>query len=101
LQAAIGQRPGTRPVPEVAEEFLPIIHLVFANLKAWINGAHHRVSAKHLEAYLNEVTVRFEWRVYPFSAFRSLLGIAGAAAAPIFGGLYSGEWVHPIFSWSG
>jgi hypothetical protein len=30
--------------PEVAEEFLPIIHLIFANLKTWINGVHHGVS---------------------------------------------------------
>ena len=24
--------------PEVAEEFMPIIHLVFSNLKNWLNG---------------------------------------------------------------
>ena len=24
--------------PQVAEEYLPIIHLVFANLKTWLNG---------------------------------------------------------------
>jgi len=36
--------------PEVAEEFLPIIHLVFANLKSWINGIRHGVSEKHLVA---------------------------------------------------
>jgi ISXO2-like transposase domain len=34
--------------PEVAEEFLPMTHLVFSNLKAWLNGIHHGVSAKHL-----------------------------------------------------
>lgn len=49
-------------VPEIAEEFLPIIHLVFANLKTWINGVHHGVSAKHLQAYLNEFTFRFNRR---------------------------------------
>jgi hypothetical protein len=87
--------------PEVAEEFLPIIHLVFANLKTWINGIHHGVSAKHLQAYLNEFTFRFNRRFYPFNAFRSLLGIAGGAAAPTFDGLYSGEWVHPTFSGCG
>src|SRR3954467_1090589 len=36
--------------PEVAEEFMPIIHLVFSNLKTWLNGIHHGVSAKHLQA---------------------------------------------------
>ena len=38
--------------PEVAEVFLPIIHIVFSNLKTWLNGIHHSVSAKHLQAYL-------------------------------------------------
>ena len=65
--------------PEVAEEFLPISHLVFSNLKTWLNGIHHGVSAKHLQAYLNEFTFRFNRRFYPFNAFRSLLGIAGGA----------------------
>ena len=87
--------------PEIAEEFLPIIHLVFANLKTWINGIHHGVSAKHLQAYLNEFTFRFNRRFYPFNSFRSLLGIAGGAAAPTFDGLYSGEWNHPTFSGCG
>ena len=27
---------------EVTDEFLPIIHLVFANLKTWLTGIHHR-----------------------------------------------------------
>jgi len=82
--------------PEVSEEFLPMIHLVFANLKAWLNGVHHGVSAKHLQAYLNEYQFRFNRRFYPFNAFRSLLGLAGDAVAPKFGELYSGEWRHTI-----
>ena len=45
--------------PEVAEEFLPIIHLVFSILKRWLNGIHHGVSAKHLQAYLAS---RYSWR---------------------------------------
>ena len=62
--------------PEVAEQYLPIIHLVFANLKTWLIGIHHGVSHQHLQAYLNEFTFRFNRRFYPFNAFRSLLGIA-------------------------
>ena len=81
--------------PEVAEEFMPIIHLVFSNLKTWLNGIHHGVSAKHPQAYLNGFTFRFNRRFYPFNAFRSLLGIAGDATAPTYDGLYSGEWQHP------
>ena len=84
--------------PEVVEAFMPIIHLVFSNLKTWLNGIHHGVSAKHLRAYLDEFTFRFNRRFYPFNAFRSLLGIAGAAKAPTYAELYSGEWTHPTGS---
>ena len=84
--------------PEVSEEFLPIVHLVFSNLKAWLNGIHHGVSAKHLQAYLNEFTFRFNRRFYPFNAFRSLLGIASDIEAPTFAELYSGQWTHHTIS---
>ena len=80
--------------PEVSEEFLPIVHLVFSNLKTWLNGIHHGVSAKHLQAYLNEFTFRFNRRFYPFNAFRSLLRIASDIEAPTFAKLYSGQWTH-------
>lgn len=81
--------------PEVSEEFMPIVHLVFSNLKTWLNGIHHGVSAKHLQAYLNEFTFRFNRRFYPLNAFRSLLGIGGTVEAPTFAELYSGDWSHP------
>jgi len=84
--------------PETAEQFMPMIHLVFSNLKTWLNGIHHGVSAKHLQAYLNEFTFRFNRRFYPFNAFRSLLGIAGGVEAPTYAELYSGAWVHPTSS---
>jgi transposase-like protein len=80
--------------PEVSEDFLPISHLVICNLKTWLNGTHHGVSAKHLQAYLNEFTFRFNRRLYPFNAFRSLLGIAGVTTAPTYTELYSDEWQH-------
>jgi hypothetical protein len=79
----------------VAEEYLPIVHLVFSNLKTWLSGIHHGVSHQHLQAYLNEFTFRFNRRFYPFNAFRSLLGIAGDVTAPTYAELYSGEWKHP------
>ncbi len=59
----------------VTEECLPIIHLVFANLKSWLLGTHHGVGHQHLQAYLNEFTFRFNRRFYPFNSFRSLLGL--------------------------
>lgn len=81
--------------PLIAEEYLPIVHLVFSNLKAWLQGTHHgRVEPKHLQAYLNEFTFRFNRRFYPFNAFRSLLGIGTNGEGPTYDGLYSGEWKH-------
>jgi hypothetical protein len=47
-----------------------------------LNGTHHGVSHQRLQAYLNEFTFRFNRRLYPFNAFRSLLGIAGDVTAP-------------------
>ena len=77
--------------PQVAEEFMPIIHLVFSNLKTWLRGIHHGVSPQHLQAYLNEFTFRFNRRHYPFNAFRSLLGIAGDVTAPTYAELYAAK----------
>jgi hypothetical protein len=45
--------------PDKAEAHLPMIHLVFSNLKTWIKGTHHsRIEPKHLQAYLNEYVFR-------------------------------------------
>ena len=56
------------------------------------------MSAKHLQAYLNEFTFRFNRRFYSFKAFRSLLGIAGAAEAPTYADLHFGAW-KPCILW--
>jgi transposase-like protein len=87
--------------PAVAEEYLPIVHLIFSNLKAWLNGVHHGVAPQHLQAYLNEFTFRFNRRFYPFNAFRSLLGIGGQTEAPTYAELYSGDWQRPTTAASG
>jgi transposase-like protein len=81
--------------PAQAEKWLPMIHLIFSNLKAWLLGIHHGVSQQHLQAYLNEFTFRFNRRFYPFSAFNSLLGIGVRVEAPTYEELYSGDWEHP------
>jgi hypothetical protein len=81
--------------PKVAEEYLPIIHLVFSNLKSWLRGTHHGVSPQHLQAYLNEFAFRFNRRFYPFNAFRSLLGVGANGESPTYDALYSGKWKHP------
>lgn len=82
--------------PEVAEKHLPLIHLVFSNLKAWLLGTHHAVSDRHLQAYVNEFVFRFNRRFYPFNGFRSLLGLGACAEAPTYDALYSGTWEHPV-----
>lgn len=63
-------------------EQLAHIHRAFSNLKNWLQGTHHGVSAKHLQAYLNEFTFRFNRRVTPFIAFRSALGLASKHDGP-------------------
>lgn len=66
----------------MAEGFVPITDLVFANLKSWLLGCYHGVSSQHLQAYLNEYAFRFNRQFYPFNSFRSLLGISGRSIAP-------------------
>jgi transposase-like protein len=85
LHTAVAERGDMQTV----ETFLPIIHLVFSNLKTWLRGIHHGVSPQHLQAYLNEFTFRFNRRFYPFNAFRSLLGVAGDVTAPTYAKLYA------------
>src|SRR5439155_26782241 len=81
--------------PEIAETALPMIHLVFSNLRTWLQGTHHGVSDRHLQAYLNEYVFRFNRRFYPMSMFNSVLGIAARMAGPTYDDLYAGRWAHP------
>jgi hypothetical protein len=82
--------------PEKADAHLPMIHLVFSNLKTWILGTHHgAIGQHHLQAYLNEYVFRFNRRFYPMTAFNSVLGIAARSTSPTYEGLYSGDWKHP------
>ena len=75
--------------PDIAQKHLPLVHLVFGNLKTWLNGVHHGVSPQHLQAYLNEFTFRFNRRFFPFNAFQSLLGIAAATEPTTYAALYN------------
>jgi transposase-like protein len=77
------------------DESLPLIHLVFSNLKAWLLGTHHGVSPRHLPAYLNEFVFRFNRRFYPMTAVHSVLGIGMKTGGPTHEGLYDGSWPHP------
>lgn len=79
---------------EKVEQALPLIHLVFSNLNAWLLGTHHGVSQQHLPAYLNEFVFRFNRRFYPMTAFATALGIGMTVAGPTYRGLYDGQWDH-------
>ena len=77
------------------DESLPMIHLVFSNLKAWLLGTHHGVSHRHLPAYLNEFVFRFNRRFYPMTGVHSVLGIAMKTSGPTYDALHDGSWPHP------
>ena len=81
--------------PPDAEVRLPMIHLMFSNLKTWLLGTHHGVSNQHLQAYLNEFVFRFNRRWWPMTAFHAALGIGTTAHAPTYEALYSGGYAHP------
>ena len=77
------------------DQHLPMIHIVFGNLDAWLLGTHHGVSSKHLQGYLNEFVFRFNRRFWPMVAFDSVLKIAVRVEAPTHRDLYDGERTHP------
>jgi hypothetical protein len=69
--------------PMAAHIILPAIHRVFSNLKTWALGVYHGVRRKHLAAYLDEFTFRFNRRKSRHAAFATLLRIAtGIKPAP-------------------
>lgn len=79
----------------LADQHLPLIHLVFSNLKTWWLGTHRGTSQQHLQAYLNEYAFRFNRRFYPATAFNSLLGVGAKTVPPTYAALHSGAWEHP------
>lgn len=54
---------------------LPWVHRVFSNLKTWALGVYHGLRRKHIQAYLDEFTFRFNRRRTRHAAFKTLLGI--------------------------
>jgi transposase-like protein len=64
------------------DQHLPMIHIVFGNLDAWLLGTHHGVSPVHLQGYLNEFVFRFNRRFWPMVGFDSVLLIAGQVKSP-------------------
>ena len=99
----------------IADAHLPMIHIVFGNLDAWLLGTHHGVSSKHLQAYLNEFVFRFNRRFWPTAAFDAVLRIGTRNAGPTYAGIYhaypvndqrfhvrafpASKWGAPHFGW--
>ncbi len=81
-----------RGEPEAAEAWIPLVHLVIGNLKAWLIGTFHGVRKKHLQNYLNEYAFRFNRRFTRALSFRSLLGLSAEQEGPTYRALYDGEW---------
>lgn len=82
-------------------KYMPHVHRIFGNLKTWLKGTHHgRVEAKHLQAYLNEFTFRFNRRFWHGPAFQRALSLAShQVQRPTYESLYvagaPGGWEHP------
>jgi hypothetical protein len=68
---------------EKIEGWVPLVHLVISNLKAWILGTFHGAIRKpHLQEYLNEYIFRFNRRFSRMASFRTLLQI-GTQVGPV------------------
>lgn len=79
------------------DDVLKHYHLVIANLKTWLAGTHHgRVAAKHLQAYLDEYTFRFNRRASPQAAFQTILGITSRTPPRTYAQLYANEPAMPL-----
>ena len=73
-----------------AAAFFPIIHTLFSNIKAWLVGTHHGVSAKHLPRYLREWSYRFNRRNLPDGLDRYLIRRAVECATITYDQLKAG-----------
>ena len=78
---------------ENAAEFFPIIHTLFSNIKAWLVGTHHGVSAKHLPRYLREWAYRFNRRNLPEGVAPYLIRRAVECATITYNQLVNGDTI--------
>jgi hypothetical protein len=76
------------------EAWLPMVGIVTANLKAWMDGTFYSVRKQHLQAYLNEFMFTFNRRFYRALLFRTFLALGAHHTDPTYRGLYDRDWVH-------
>ena len=91
LRQGYDHQPSTVGDAKNASKLLPQAHRVFSNLKTWLKGTHHGVSAKHLPRYLDEFAFRFNRRRTPMAAFQSLLGLSAQHPPATYQMLYAAE----------
>lgn len=73
------------------EEVLPRFHMAIGNLKAWLTGTHHgAITARHLQAYLDEFAFRYNRRRNLGAAFQRLLGLVPQVGTLTYEALYAG-----------
>lgn len=77
--------------PKAAGRLLPWIHKVISNAKAVIRGTHRGVSEKHLQAYLAEITYRFNRRFWEKELFDRLIQACVTAETITYKGLITGK----------
>jgi hypothetical protein len=62
LHGAYRHHPVVQGEGKNAERLMPIVHVLFSNVKTSLNGTYHGVSAKHLPRYALEWNYRFNRR---------------------------------------
>lgn len=62
--------------PEQASEWLPWVHVVISNFKAFVLGTYHGVSGNYVQEYLNEFTYRLNRRFWEDEIPNRLLRLA-------------------------
>jgi len=69
--------------PKNASTVLPWVHVVIGNFKRWILDVFHGVSAKHLQAYLDEFCYRLNRRWQRKDLFRRILNRCVRFSGPV------------------
>src|SRR6516225_61488 len=77
-----------------ADAVLPIVHVLFSNLKTWLNGTFHGVSKKHLPRYAREWNYRFNRRRSISDLARFLLRRAATRPTITYQQLVDGDQIN-------
>lgn len=70
--------------PELAAEWLPWVHIVISNFKAFVLGTYHGISGKYVQEYLDEYAYRLNRRFWEAEIPNRLLRLAANHRPVIF-----------------